>query len=210
MAQPTDYKKQVAELEVANGLKQFDAGIQVIETYLEPDRPFALRRSLLQYLQKIALEGIEPDAGEWRTGPVHIEKSPHQPPGQHLVGGLVDEMCDYINDHWHERTPFHLAAYVMWRLNWIHPFREGNGRTSRIVSYVVLCTKLGYVLPGSPTIPEQIQNDRSSYFRALEAADAEYAASNSLDVTPMEEALKAMLANQLLSVIEEANGTVVT
>ncbi len=114
-------------------------------------------------------------------------------------------MCDYVNDNLHVSTPFHLAAYVMWRINWIHPFSEGNGRTSRIVSYIILNVKLGYLLPGIPSIPQQIQQDRSAYFRALEQAD-EADRIDDLDVSAMEEALKGMLATQLLSVIEAADG----
>ena len=30
------------------------------------------------------------------------------------------------NDNWDDSTPVHLASYVMWRLNWIHPFTDGN------------------------------------------------------------------------------------
>lgn len=194
-----------AELEAANGLRQYDEGIQIIQMYLEPDRPFALRPTLLRHLQKIAVEGLEPDAGEFRTTPIKISKSAHAPPGPHLVKSLVQEMCDYVNDNLHVSTPFHLAAYVMWRINWIHPFSEGNGRTSRIVSYIILNVKLGYLLPGIPSIPQQIQQDRSAYFRALEQAD-EADRIDDLDVSAMEEALKGMLATQLLSVIEAADG----
>jgi Fic family protein len=167
-----DQAATIAQLEIENGLRQYDLALDVIKTFLEPDRPFALRPSLIQQLQSVAVEGIEAYPGQWRTGVVRIEKSEHQPPAAHLVGFHVQEMCDYVNDNWHERTAFHLAAYVMWRLNWIHPFADGNGRTSRIVSYIVLCCALNTLLPGSPSIPQQIQNDRSSYFRALEEADA--------------------------------------
>jgi Fic family protein len=120
------------------------------------------------------------------------------------VGNLVQEMCDYVNDNWHEKTPYHLAAFVMWRLNWIHPFPDGNGRTSRVVSYIVLCSAVKILLPGTPTIPQQIQADRTTYFRALEHADEVYAATGAVDVSQMEEALRNMLAKQLLSVIEQA------
>ena len=62
------------------------------------------------------------EPGKWRSGPVNISKSKHKPPASHLVPSLIQEMCDYVNDNFHEQTPLHLAAYVMWRLNWIHPF----------------------------------------------------------------------------------------
>jgi Fic family protein len=197
--------RRIAELEVQNGLRQYDLAIDVIKTFLEPERPFALRPSLVQQLQAVAVKDIEPYPGAWRTGPAAITKSKHTPPGAHLVGFLVQEMCDYVNDNWHEKTAFHLSAYVMWRLNWIHPFSDGNGRTSRTASYIVLCASLNTLLPGSPTILQQIQNDRSMYFRALESAD-NAAMSGRMDVSEMEAAIKGMLATQLLSVIQQADG----
>jgi Fic family protein len=197
--------RRIAELEVENGLRQYDLAIDVIKTFQEPDRPFALRPSLIQQLQSVVVKDIELYPGEWRTSSVKITKSKHTPPGAHLVGFLVQEMCDYVNDNWHEKTAFHLSAYVMWRLNWIHPFSDGNGRTSRTTSYIVLCASLNTLLPGSPTILQQIQDDRTAYFRALEHAD-EAALAGTIDVSEMETAIKGMLARQLLSVIEQADG----
>jgi Fic family protein len=197
--------RRIAELEVENGLRQYDLAIDVIRTFQEPERPFALRPSLIQQLQSVAVKDIEPYPGEWRTSSAKITKSKHTPPGAHLVGFLVQEMCDYVNDNWHEKTAFHLSAYVMWRLNWIHPFSDGNGRTSRTTSYIVLCASLNTLLPGSPTILQQIQDDRTAYFRALEHAD-EAALAGTIDVSEMETAIKGMLARQLLSVIEQADG----
>lgn len=40
----------------------------------------------------------------------------------------------------------HLGAYVLWKLNWIHPFADGNGRTARAVAYVVMSIKLDSLL----------------------------------------------------------------
>jgi Fic family protein len=201
----SDQVKIIAELEVENGLRQFDLAIDIVKTFLEPVRPFALRPSVVQQLQSVAVQGIEPYPGEWRIGPARITKSKHIHPGAHLVSFLVQEMCDYVNDNLHEKTAFHLAAYVMWRLNWIHPFSDGNGRTSRLTSYIVLCAALNALLPGSPSIPQQIQDDRTTYFRALEHADAAYE-TGQVDVSEMEKALRNMLAKQLLSVIEQAGG----
>jgi Fic family protein len=195
----------VAAREAANGLRQIDAALDMVDWYLEPGRPFSLRPPMLQQLQKIAVDGLEPDAGEFRKTPVRISKSSHEPPLPHLVQQNVVEMCEYVNNNWHEKTPFHLSAYVMWRLNWIHPFPEGNGLTSRALSYAVLCVKLGYRLPGSPTIPAQIQVNRDGYFLALESADRAWSEGR-LELGAMEEMLKDMLAKQLLSVIEQATG----
>jgi Fic family protein len=110
-----------------------------------------------------------------------------------------------VNDHWQESTPIHLAAYLMWRLNWIHPFADGNGRTSRIISYVVLSIRAGAVLPGTPTIPDQIVDNRKPYFDALDAADAA-CRKNKIDVSKMEELLASLLANQLANFYESVGG----
>jgi hypothetical protein len=67
----------VTRLEVENGLRQHDLAIEAIKTFLEPDRPFALRPSLIQQLQSVAVQGIEAYPGQWRTGGVRIEKSRH-------------------------------------------------------------------------------------------------------------------------------------
>jgi Fic family protein len=200
-----DEARRIAELEVENGLRQYDLAIDAIKSFQERDRPFSLRSSLIQQLQETAVKGIEAHPGEWRTGPVSISKSKHSPPPAHLVKFLVEEMCDHVNDNWHERTAFYLSSYVMWRLNWIHPFEDGNGRTSRIISYIVLSAKLNTILPGVPTVVQQIQNDRTAYFRALDQADAA-ARAGQVDVSEMEAVIRGMLATQLLSIIHEADG----
>lgn len=203
--QPGLSPEATAQREAANGLRQTDEAISVIQYYLDPQRPFVLNASLLQHLQRIAVDGIRDDGGQWRTGAVSLTGSAHVPPDAFRVPTLVQEMCDFINDNFHERTAFWLSAYVMWRLNWIHPFADGNGRTARVLSYIVLCVKLGYVLPGTPTIPDQLKANRDGYLAALAAAD-EAEARGELDFDVMETLLKGMLANQLLSVIEAADG----
>ena len=79
-------------------------------------------------------------------------------------------MCERANIT-KEWTPVETSAYLLWRLNWIHPFGGGNGRTSRAVSYWALCVRLGFSLPGKLTIPEQILSNRKQYQQALIDAD---------------------------------------
>ncbi len=198
---PVDHN---TELEVKNGFHQFDHTLELIRYHLEPDRPFALRVPLILELQNQAVKGIESSAGQIRNSVVGISKSKHTPPAPFLVQGLMTELCEYINDNWHEQTAFKLSAYAMWRLNWIHPFTDGNGRTSRALSYALLNLKLGYVLPGSPTILQQIEEDNSHYIEALEMAD-EAERQLKIDVTEMEKMIRSMLAKQLLSVIDAAD-----
>src|SRR5271168_360137 len=128
-----------AEAEAANGLRQYDFAVKSVHQAVER-HPFRLRPSLISSFQREALQGISGYAGVFRPASVEIRGSEHQPPGAHLVAELVEDLCDYVNEHWDSSSPIHLAAYVMWRLNWIHPFADGNGRTSRILSFFVLST----------------------------------------------------------------------
>ena len=114
-----------------------------------------------------------------------IHGSLHHPPEPAFVADEVQALCKYINDNWN-KSAVHLAAHVLWKMNWIHPFADGNGRTARAVSYAVLSIKLDSLLPGTPTIPEQIASNKDPYY--------------------ILELLGTMLAQQLLNAAKEAAG----
>jgi Fic family protein len=200
---------KLAEAEAANGLRQFDAGKNAAQAAIDRQAGggphFRLRPSLILALHREALAGISSFAGVYRPAGVSIHESKHVPPGAHRVPELVEDMCEYVNDQWSSKSAIYLAAYVMWRLNWIHPFADGNGRTSRISSYVVLTVKTGYILPGSPSIPDQIVSDRRGYFNALDQAD-QACLEGGLDVSAMEDLLGGMLARQLAGFYRAAGG----
>jgi len=195
--------EEIARLEAKNGVRQFDHAIEQIEYWLHPERPFQFRPSAIMSLNRVALEGLNRYAGIYRPGPVAIGGSRHTPPASHLVPELVEELCEYVNANW-ERSPVHLASYVMWRLNWIHPFFDGNGRTTRTASFVVLCVRLGYRVPGANTIPEQISRNKPPYYQALELADSTYENNRTIDVSAMEALIGSLLANQLATVLQDA------
>ncbi len=197
---------ELARAEARNALRQFDLVLRLIDEWLQtPERKFRLRPSMILQIHREALEGLSSYAGNYRPGGVEIRGSKHEPRGAHLVPELVEDMCDFVNENWDVKSPVFLASYVMWRLNWIHPFSDGNGRTSRALSYLVLCIKLGYRLPGTNTIPEQIAKNKTPYYAALERADKE-CESEIIDVSCMEELIANYLAAQLVDVYHDANG----
>ncbi|TXL77090.1 Fic family protein [Vineibacter terrae] len=198
----------VARREVDNGLRQFDHVVELVKEWVEPERTFKLRPSMIQALHRTALDGLSTFAGNWRPAGVAIKQSKHVPPGAHLVAQLVEEMCDYVNDNWNGKPAAHLSAYVLWRLNWIHPFSDGNGRTSRAVSYLILCIKSGNVLPGDNTVPAQIKANMAPYYDALERADERWE-QGKLDISDVEELVSATLATQLADYHRKATGNTV-
>lgn len=193
-----------AQREAENGVRQYKAALEVIRGNINgPKRSFRLTQSVILDLHHKALDGIHPLAGTYRNTPVAIGKSNHNPPRHIEVPDLVTDMCGYVNDNWEDRSPIHLSAYLLLRMNWIHPFADGNGRTARVVSYVVLSVKLDSLLPGSPTIPDQIAADKSPYYEALEKSDDSWKRAI-LSLSYMEEMLEGMLAKQLLNATEAA------
>lgn len=198
---------ELARREVANGIRQFQSAVEIVRQHVQDaERPFRLRPSHILSLNYEALRDIHMSAGQWRNTPVRISKSKHQPPDHVHVASEIEAMCDYVNDHWSDATAVHLCAFVLWRLNWIHPFADGNGRTSRTVAYLVLNLKLNSILPGSPTIPEQIAEHKEPYYNALEKADQVWASERLVDVGDMEKIVETTLARQLLSAARNASG----
>lgn len=196
--------EEKARREAENGIRQFKEALELIRASIRKadGTQFKLTQSVILRLQQRALEGIHPLAGTYRNTPVYIEKSNHFPPPHTEVPDLVAEMCFYVNANWH-MSAIHLAAYILWRMNWIHPFADGNGRTARVVSYVVLSVKLESILPGTPTIPDLIAADKRPYYNALEGADDSWK-RGIVAMADMEAMLEGMLAQQLLSATQEA------
>lgn len=200
--------QEKAQREAENGIRQFNVAIEIIRQHvLDAERPFRLRSSTILQLQKEALAGIHTFAGTYRNTPVKITKSEHQPPDAIFVSEEIELLCAYVNENWQKKEAIHHAAYILWKLNWIHPFADGNGRTARTVSYVALCIRMNSILPGTPTIPDQIAEDKKPYYKALEAADAVWKQSEKIDLTEMEDMLRGMLVTQLYNAAEVAAGS---
>lgn len=191
---------ECARQEARNGILQFELLLETARQSIEQagTKPFELRPSTILRLQECALRDIHRLAGTFRNTPISITGSKHAPPDWPDVSEKVNALCAYVNSNFEHKTAVHLSSYILWKLNWIHPFADGNGRTARAVSYLVLLVKLGIILPGTPTIPEQIAADKGPYYDALEAADAGFQ-SGTIDVSALETMLESMLINQLTS-----------
>jgi Fic family protein len=191
--------------EAENGIRQTELALEMIRAFVkEKEQPFRLRQGFLMQLHSVALEGIHMFAGTYRNGVATIHGSKHDPVPAFRVADEVADMCDYVNQHWADKSAIHLAAYILWKLNWIHPFADGNGRTARAISYVVLSIRSNSLYPGTNSIPDQIATDKKPYYDALELADASWKATGQVDVSALEKMLSQMLATQLLQGLKEA------
>jgi Fic family protein len=149
---------------------------------------------MLWCLNHVAVAQISQFGGRFRDEPIYVGH--HVPPHFEKVPDLMDRFISFIHENWYIYTPTELAAYALWRLNWIHPFIEGNGRTARAASYYLLCVRHGALLGGRKIVPERIKEDRDRYEAALEAADRAWEAGH-LDFSEMEDYLAGLLAAQL-------------
>ena len=156
--------------------------------------PAAFDKYLLWALNHVAVSNISQFGGRFRKEPIYVGN--HKPPHFNEVDDWMDRFISTVQENWYIWKPTELAAYGLWRLNWIHPFIEGNGRTARATAYYLLCVRSGALLPGRKIVPERIRESRDDYEAALAAADREWDDGH-LNFGEMEEYLAALLQAQL-------------
>lgn len=156
-------------LTIQNGARQYDFLRSVVETALLLDRPF-LSTQVIKALNYHAIACLHAYAGEFRPCQVYV--GAHVPPKEYRVQALMDDFVNWMNLNFKEVDAVVLAAFALWRFNFIHPFINGNGRTARAVCYFVLCIKAGGWLPGTVILPELIKRERERYVLGLRFADA--------------------------------------
>lgn len=193
---------------VEGALRQADLAMGLIRRFTEPDAPaFKLVPEIIVDLHDALRDFASPNERGFRAVDVHIADSKFGPVKPEHIVSEVAALCDEVNSAWEEWDAVELASYVLWRLNWIHPFVDGNGRTARALSYVVLNIKLGFSLPGAPTIPEQILHQRGDYLDALADADTSVAAGK-LDLSSLRALLDNMLVRQLTALPALSSGDI--
>ena len=117
-------------------------------------------------IHNLILRGILPeDAGRYRRVQVMIKGSSHMPPQPFLVAKQMEDYFIWYEINKNKFHPVVLAAEMHERLVTIHPFIDGNGRSSRLVMNLILLQH-GFVIAN-------IKGDydtRMSYYQSLETA----------------------------------------
>jgi Fic family protein/DNA-binding XRE family transcriptional regulator len=130
------------------------------------ERNFPLNERELLSVHNLILRGIIPeDAGRYRRVQVMIKGSSHMPPQPFIVAKEMEDYFYWFEENKNKMHPVVLAAEMHERLVTIHPFIDGNGRTSRLIMNLILLQN-GYVIAN-------IKGDydsRMSYYQSLEKA----------------------------------------
>lgn len=115
-------------------------------------------------IHNLILRGIIPEeAGKYRLVQVMIKGSAHKPPQPFLVAKQMEEYFEWYRQNKGRLHPVVLAAEMHERLVTIHPFIDGNGRTSRLLMNLILLAN-GFVIANIKGDSE----NRMNYYDSLE------------------------------------------
>lgn len=154
-----------SEQMIFNNLK----AIEYISEYVKADIDFKLIINLHKILR--VNTDAEKYSGDFRKGEVfvtdHVDgEIAHIPPEWSQVTLLMGELCDFINDDERFIHPIIKASIIHFMVGFIHPFKDGNGRTARALFYWYLLKK-GYSLIKNISISRVILESRTQYDKAF-------------------------------------------
>ena len=138
--------------------KQFSEGIKEIQN-IEKSMAFVeenivdypISRALISEMHKMIVDELMPPPqgegdstpGQFRQVNLEISKSTHKPPEWLKVNEYMEELLDFVNREDSPKYDLLKTAIAHHRFVWIHPFRNGNGRTVRLFTYAML-VKAGF------------------------------------------------------------------
>lgn len=128
------------------------------------DARSALTPATILELHRLVTDRLLDEAGMWRRGAVSIRGSSLQPPPAAQVPALIDEWLAWLAGPGGAYGPVERAAIAHHGFVAVHPFRDGNGRTGRLLLNLLLL-RAGY----PPAL--LLQEWRLGYLEALSQAD---------------------------------------
>ena len=134
-------------------------------------RDIEINERTIKEIHSLILHGIDREnAGRYRTVPVMISGSTYMPPQPYLIEKQMEDFMIRFKQMEEEKVhPVLVAAYLHDELVRIHPFIDGNGRTSRLLMNLYLLRN-GYVI-----ITLKGSNDaKVGYYKALEKSHTEH------------------------------------
>lgn len=121
----------------------------------------------MKNLHRLILKGIHDEyAGVYRDQQVFISGAKHTPPAPFLIKEQMEQLMSWHEQETKQMHPITRGAMLHAIFVGIHPFIDGNGRTSRLLLNLELM-KEGY-----PPVIIKVEN-RLNYYEALDKAHTE-------------------------------------
>ena len=134
--------------------------ILYVEDIIKKNEPFSEWQ--IRNIHQLILKNIDDEnAGRYRQQNVLISGATTNPPDYTLLNDKMAQFIDWYNTDAHKLHPLERAAKVHADFVGIHPFIDGNGRTSRLLMNLELL-KAGYP-PSVITV-----DNRLAYYEALD------------------------------------------
>jgi len=154
-------------------LLNYKKAFEFVSEYLEDSGP--ITEGLVREIHKRLVEGVRGGAaapGEYRKIQNYVVNSStgetaYTPPPAHDVPIMMAELVDWLNQE-REIHPVLVSGISQFQFVHIHPFLDGNGRTSRLLSTLCLY-RAGYDFKRLFTISEYYDRDRRAFYRAIQS-----------------------------------------
>ena len=188
-----------AQVDDVRELLNYRDAFGLVSSYLESGEP--ITESLIREIHRklvIGVRGEEGGPGRYRTIQNFVVNSItkeiiYTPPPPESVAPMMTDLVDWLRFD----TAIHpilVAGIAQFQLVHIHPFLDGNGRTSRLLSTVCLY-RAGYDFKRLFTLSEYYDRDRSAFYKALQGVR-----ENGMDVTGWLEFFVHGLSTQLAEI----------
>jgi len=182
-------------------LLNYRKAFEFVSEYLEDGGP--ITEGLVREIHKRLVEGVRGGVaapGEYRKIQNYVVNSVtgetiYTPPPAHDVPILMAELVDWLNRE-QEVHPVLVSGISQFQFVHVHPFLDGNGRTSRLLSTLCLY-RAGYDFKRLFTISEYYDRDRPAFYRAIQSVR-----ESGMDMTGWVEYFVEGLTTQLAEVRE--------
>ena len=144
--------------------KNHQEALDYLYDLVEKGKKNTFSENLIRSLNQIVQQNIDKEwAGRYRNSGVVIGGATHRPPEAIDVPRQMRGLLKwYANNR--KLHPIELASIIHHKLVYIHPFFDGNGRTSRLIMNIIL------MQTGFPLVVV-MKSDRKRYYSALSSAD---------------------------------------
>ncbi len=180
-------------------LLNFRAAFDLVSDYLNSQSP--ITEGLIREIHRGLVESVrggKAAPGDYRQVQNQVVNAAtgeivYTPPEAYEVPRLMQEMVDWINQD-RDIHPVLVSGMAQFQLVHIHPFLDGNGRTSRLLSTLCLY-RAGYDFKRLFTISEYYDRDRPAFYRAIQSVR-----EHDMDLTGWVEYFVTGLATQMQEV----------